>query len=95
VLSFIGWDPKTAAVKAGGYLSPLVESGGTCTLELTKAGRTVTESSRAEPDASTTACGNLAIPRAKLTPGSWGAVLRYTSPKATGTSAATTVEVPQ
>jgi hypothetical protein len=95
VLSFIGWDPKTAAVEAGGYLSPLVESGGTCTLELTKAGRTVSHSSRAEPDATTTACGNLAVPRGKLTPGSWRAVLRYTSPRTTGTSAPTTVEVPQ
>jgi hypothetical protein len=95
VLSFVGWDPKTAAVEAGGYLSPLVESGGTCTLELTKAGRTVSDRSRAEPDATTTACGNLAIPRARLTPGSWSVVLRYSSPRAQGASAPTTVEVPQ
>jgi hypothetical protein len=95
VLSFVGWDRTTAAVQAGGYLSPIVESGGTCTLELTKGDRTVSARSSAEPDATTTACGNLSVPRAQLTAGSWSAVLRYSSPRTRGSSAPTTVEVPQ
>lgn len=95
VLSFVGWDTKTAAVEAGGYLSPVVESGGTCTLELTKGSRTVTAVAPAQADASTTSCGNLAVPRAQLTPGSWSAVLRYSSTTTTGTSDPATVAVPQ
>jgi hypothetical protein len=95
VLSFVGWVAQTSSVEGGGYLSPVVESGGTCTLELEKGNRTVTVSSNAEPDASTTACGHLAVPRAKLSAGSWTAVLRYTSPTTTGSSEPSTVEVPR
>ena len=95
MLSFVGWDPATAAVQAGGYLSPLVESGGTCTLELTKGARTVTAIAPAQADASTTSCGDLAVPRAKLTAGTWTAVLRYASKTTTGSSDPTPVAVPQ
>ena len=82
-------------MEAGGYLSPVVETGGTCTLALTKDGRTVTATSPAQADASTTSCGNLAVPRAKLRPGSWTAVLRYASKTTTGSSDPSPVVVPQ
>ena len=95
VLSFVGWNTTTSAVEAGGYLSPVVESGGTCTLALTKGARTVTAAAPAQADASTTSCGNLAVPRAKLTPGTWTAVLRYASKTTTGSSNPTPVAVPQ
>ena len=95
VLSFVGWDTKTAAVEAGGYLSPVVESGGTCTLQLTMGSRTVTADAPAQADASTTSCGNLAVPRSRLTPGTWTAVLRYASTTSTGTSDPATVAVPR
>src|SRR6476620_1507972 len=58
VLSFLGWNTKDSAVEAGGYLSPVVETGCTCTLALTKDGQTVTATSPAQADASTTSCGN-------------------------------------
>ncbi|MGZ4507533.1 MAG: hypothetical protein ACXVX0_09790 [Blastococcus sp.] len=95
VLSFVGWSTKDSAVEAGGYLSPVVETGGTCTLALTKDGQTVTATSPAQADASTTSCGNLAVPRAKLHPGSWTAVLRYASTTTTGSSDPSPVVVPQ
>ena len=95
VLSFLGWNTKDSAVEAGGYLSPVVETGGTCTLALTKDGQTVTATSPAQADASTTSCGNLAVPRAKLRPGSWTAVLRYASKTTTGSSDPSPVVVPQ
>lgn len=94
VLSFLGWNPKTTAVEAGGYISPVVESGGRCTLELTQGTRAVTVSAPAEPDATTTACGNLSAARSRLTPGRWTAVLRYASTKTTGVSDSSTVDVP-
>lgn len=95
VLSFLGWNTKDSAVEAGGYLSPVVETGGTCTLALTKDGQTVTATSPAQADASTTSCGNLVVPRAKLRPGSWTAVLRYASKTTTGSSDPSPVVVPQ
>jgi hypothetical protein len=95
VLSFVGFDKATAAVEAGGYLSPVVESGGTCTLSLTQGSRTVTAVSPAQADASTTSCGNLSVPRAHLAPGTWTAVLHYSSRTTTGKSAPMPVAVPQ
>lgn len=95
VLSFLGWDNTTAAVEAGGYLSPVVESGGTCTLELTKGSQTVTVVAPAQADATTTSCGDLAVPRARLTPGGWSAVLRYASKTTAGASDPAPVVVPQ
>jgi hypothetical protein len=95
VLSFVGWNTTTAAVEAGGYLSPVVEAGGTCTLALTKGSRTVTAVAPAQADASTTSCGNLAVPRTQLTPGTWMAVLRYSSRSTTGKSEPASVAVPQ
>jgi hypothetical protein len=95
VLSFVGWNTTTAAVEAGGYLSPVVEAGGTCTLALTKGSRTVTAVAPAQADASTTSCGNLAVPRTRLTAGTWTAVLRYSSRTTTGTSDPAPVAVPQ
>lgn len=95
VLSFAGFDKATASVEAGGYLSPVVESGGTCTLALTQGSRTVTAEAPARADASTTSCGGLAVPRAHLAPGTWTAVLLYASKTTTGKSDPMPVAVPQ
>ena len=94
-LTFLGWDAPTSAVQAGGYVSPAVEAGGVCTLELTQGSRTVTATSAGEPDASTTVCGGLSVPRSKLAAGSWTGVLHYSSKKTSGTSNPATVRVPQ
>lgn len=89
------WDPATASVEVAGYVTDIVESGGTCTLTLTSAGRTVSVTQKATADATTTSCGMLSIPRAKL-PGSGAlsAVLSYTSSEHAGSAPAVTVEVP-
>lgn len=93
VVTYSGWNATSGAVEVGAYV-PVLESGGTCTLVLTQ-GTTVVEVARdAAPDASTTACGALAVERAALAPGSWQAVVRYLSPSSAGESAPVTVEVP-
>jgi hypothetical protein len=76
-------------------MSPGVESGGSCTLVLSRGGRIVTVTTKAQPDATTTNCGNLVVGRNKLEAGSWSAVLRYSSPTARGVSEPATVEVPR
>jgi hypothetical protein len=97
VLSFVGWDEESGSVQVGGYVSPVVEDGGTCTLELTREGaegRVVTATGPGFADATTTICGGLAVPGDELTAGEWTVVLSYESSAASGTSEGTTVVVP-
>jgi hypothetical protein len=93
VVTYYGWNPDTAQVLVGGYASGIVEDGGTCTLTLTQGGATVTAKSAANPDAVTTACGQLVVPRAQLAKGTWQAVLRYRSASSAGEAAAVPIEV--
>lgn len=95
VLSFAGWDDATSAVEGAGYVSPVVESGGECALELERDGRTVVATAPAEADATTTICGGLSVPGGELAAGAWTAVLRYESSTTEGSSQPVTVEVPQ
>ncbi len=98
VLTFADWDAAAAEVQAWGYVSPVVEEGGTCTLELTADGgddADVVVTSAGVADATTTVCGGLTVPDEDLAPGSWTAVLRYESAAVSGESEPVTVEVPQ
>ena len=94
VLARAGFDAQTRTVRAAGYVSPVVESGGTCTLELRGHGRTVTLSAPGEPDATTTVCGGLSVPADELAPGEWQAVLSYRSGSTAGESEPLDVQVP-
>jgi hypothetical protein len=91
VLSYLYWDGD--AVLAGGYVSPVIEDGGTCTLELTQGGETASASSTASADATTTACAELSVSGDELSPGKWSGVLRYSSDTTSGASDALAVEV--
>lgn len=93
VVTHSGWNASLKKVMVGGYVSGVIESGGTCTLTLTRAGVHVTTSGPARPDAATTACGGLTVPGSSLTPGTWKAVLSYASKASTGTSSAVDIDV--
>jgi len=93
LITWSGWDDALGGVEVGGY-ADLVESGGTCTLTLTKGGVTASASRPASADVSTTSCGALSVPGSELSSGTWEAVLTYESPGAAGTSAPVEVEVP-
>lgn len=94
VLAAVEWDADAEELWAAGWVSPVVEDGGLCSLELTRQGRTHVVRSPAFADATTTVCGEMAVPAGALTAGTWTAVLRYESGAATGRSAPATVEVP-
>lgn len=94
VLSTVAWNDETAAVEAAGYLSPVVEDGGTCTLELTRGDETRTVEVPGLSDATTTMCAGLAVAGDQLQPGEWEAVLRYRSEGTKGSSGPQRVEVP-
>ncbi|HEY0119822.1 MAG TPA: hypothetical protein VGC04_13685 [Cellulomonas sp.] len=85
-----GWRDGAAAVS--GYATVL-ENGGTCTVALTRGNVTVTGSRPATADATTTACGVIEVRDARLTAGTWRAVLTYVSPTSTGASAPTTITI--
>jgi cytoskeletal protein RodZ len=94
-IAFLGWTPATASVDATGYAAT-VEADGACTLTLTQGSRTVRSAeSAALPDASTTTCGTLSVPRAQLGPGTWSATIAYRSASSVGSSPAMTVDVPR
>lgn len=93
VTTYAGWNDLSRSVEVGAYVA-LVESDGSCTVTLTGPGGTVTADAAATPDASTTACGELAVPGTSLGTGSWQAVVTYSSPRSTGVGAPVTVEVP-
>ncbi len=93
-VTWSGWDDTTATVLAGGFVGDVVESGGTCTLTLTLGGVVVTGESPAEPDATSTSCGEVVVPGSGLAAGTWEAVLSYSSGRSAGQSAPFTVVVP-
>jgi hypothetical protein len=93
VTTYAGWNDLSGAVEVGAYAA-VVESGGVCTLTLTQGAGTVSVDGVATPDVSTTACGELVVGGDRLGPGTWDAVVRYTSPTSTGATAPLTVEVP-
>lgn len=92
-VTFSGWDAAAGAAVVGGYVDAL-ESAGTCAVSMTRGSSVVTRSASATPDATTMSCGELSVPRAALTPGTWQAVLSYTSTTRAGSAPAVTIEVP-
>lgn len=89
-----GWNAAQGVAQVRGYAAGVVEEGGTCTLTLTKGGQRVSAETEALADASTTACGSVAVPGNRLSAGAWQAVLSYDSPTSSGSSAPVQIEVP-
>lgn len=86
---------SSSGVEAGGYISNLVEAGGTCILTLTKGDQTVTSTSTGIIDVNKTTCPQISIPSSKLNnSGQWAAVLSYNSSKASGSSKTQQVNLP-
>jgi hypothetical protein len=92
--TYSGWDAATSGVIAGGYVTGVIEAGGTCTLTLTRGGTVATGTSQAVPDARTTSCGEVRVDGGALSAGQWSGVLSYRSGAATGASAPFAVVVP-
>jgi hypothetical protein len=94
VVTRADWDDTGGMLEVAGFVSGVVEDGGTCRLTATSSRRTATTETPAAADATTTSCGTLAIPRADLSPGTWDVVLSYESPRASGESAPASLSVP-
>jgi hypothetical protein len=95
VLSTVTWNAAEQVLEAGGYVSPVVEDGGTCTLRVQQGTEVLTTSTPGLADATSTICGGLRTEPGALASGRWTVVLSYASDTARGESATTAVEVPR
>jgi hypothetical protein len=93
VVTYTAWDADLDTLEVDGYVSGVVEEGGTCTLTATNAGRTVTAEGPGTADAATTSCGALVLSGEELTAGSWEVQLGYESATSSGASPTSVVEV--
>lgn len=94
VVTYSGWNTDTSAVEVGGFVPGISESGGSCTLTLTKGGETATATAPVDAEPSQTTCGALAVPGSELAPGTWSAVVTFDSSGSHAESAAVEVAVP-
>ncbi len=81
-------------VTVNAYISGVFEDGGTCTMTATKGTKTITRTSKAFADATTTNCSPLSIDRSAFSEsGTWGVVVSYSSNSAEGKSQTSTLAV--
>lgn len=92
-ISHAGWTAGEV-VEVFGFVSGVVEDGGTCRVTLTLGGQTVRAEGEGMADATTTVCGRVDVGGPDLDPGLWQAVLSYESPTSSGVSAPVSVRVP-
>ena len=93
-LTYYGWDDAIGGVEAGGIVMGIVESGGTCTLTLTRGSTAVDVSAEAVDNVTSTSCPALTVPGDRLESGTWQATLSYESESFRGVGDAVEVEVP-
>lgn len=85
VITLAQYGGGNATIQA--YVPNIYEEGGSCTATLKNGGKTVTKQSSAFPNATTTDCQHLTIPRADFPmAGKWTVSITYTSAISEGTS---------
>lgn len=93
-LTYSGWNASAKEVLVGGFVPGVVETGGNCTLTLTKGDLSARNTTTATPTASSTSCGQMKVPGAQLSSGVWTAFITYRSPAHHGTSRSVEVTIP-
>lgn len=93
VISYWGQDKSGQPLEVNGYVTGIIEKGGTCTLTLVKGSEKVTDSRTSLDNAQDTSCGLFVIPKSRLSNGSWSVQLSYSSARASGASDKVTMEV--
>jgi hypothetical protein len=94
VITQAGWGTSGTAAEVSGFVSGVIEDGGTCRVTMTHDGETVTAEREGLADATTTACGVIEIGDPDMASGWWDAVLSYESPTSSGESEPVAVLVP-
>jgi hypothetical protein len=94
VVTQAGWAASGQGVEVVGFVTGVVEDGGTCRVTLTRGGQSFSAEREGSADATTTACGSLEVGNAQMDVGEWQAVLSYESARSAGSSAPVPVLVP-
>jgi hypothetical protein len=77
---------RDGQVNSNGFISTIIEEGGTCTLTLKKGSRLAQATSLSLADAQSTVCGLMQINTSELSGGEWSATISYSSDKYEGVS---------
>jgi hypothetical protein len=80
-------------INSNGFITTMIEEGGTCTLTLKKDGVTKQTSNTSLADAQSTVCGLMQISTDGLSIGNWTATISYSSDKYEGVSEERLVKV--
>lgn len=80
-------------IEIGGYVNGIFEDGGTCTVTVTKDDKQQTKSVSSVKNVNSVDCPVMALATSSLSPGTWTAVITYTSATAEGKSESKTFEV--
>lgn len=86
-------DGPGTAFKVNGYIPGIIESDGLCEIKLTSENGQASVSKATLVNAQSTSCGQLIIPYSQLQPGTWQAVLSYSSPTSAGKSKTQEIEI--
>ncbi len=95
-MTIAGVDVDGAHVSVSGYVTGIIENGGTCAYVATEvsSGNAVTIPGSGISNVQNTSCGTSQEPIATFNKGSWTVVLHYSSPAADVTSPAIKMEIP-
>ncbi len=86
-IAFANYDPDEKAVDIRAFTPDAIEGDGQCTATLTKGAQTVTQSSRAFIDFTSSQCEPILIATSKFSSGgTWKLTVSYSSSKSTGIS---------
>lgn len=78
---------SNGTVSASGFVTNIVEEGGTCAYVFVNGTQEVTKSSGTLPNSTSTTCETVRFPASELTAnGEWKVVIKYSSPSAAGIS---------
>lgn len=93
-IAFANYDPDEKAVDIRAFTPDTIEGDGKCTATLTQGSKTVTQSSEAFIDSSSSQCEPILISASKFgSGGTWKLSVSYTSSKSTGVSPAMEVSL--
>lgn len=87
------WGQADGKVQVAARVPKVLEDGGTCTLTMVRAGKSVSATRKGVSNVSEVSCGYISIPSTKLSSGTWSASVSYSSPVAKGTSKTISINI--
>lgn len=93
IITYAGQYGKNLEIEVGGYVSGIVESGGTCTAVFIKDSTTFKKEVSAVANANSVDCPVISVPYKEFSKGTWNVRLIYSSSSYSGESGGKSFEV--